>query len=176
MKRTYSLSPSHSHSHRHAVILLYTSHSWVNCKFPSSFCINYLCTSFYGCAKCRDSPSPPTPRSTRLRVATDRNSSCSGTKEVKGGGGGAHDIRRILHAHLKYVSAFLRQTETAATFITYWRLTAQGPKGETPFPPTYLHLSSATSLCKAAACIGAQQFSSAKSLNCSTNFARMKPT
>lgn len=66
------------------MILLYTSHSWVNCKFPSSFCINYLCTSFYGCAKCRDSPSPTLPV-TRLRVATDRNSSCSGTKEVKGG-------------------------------------------------------------------------------------------
>lgn len=50
---------THTHSHIDAVILLYTSHSWVNCKFPSSFCINYLCTSFYGCAKCRDTPPPP---------------------------------------------------------------------------------------------------------------------
>lgn len=52
---------THIHSDIYAVILLYTSHSWVNCKFPSSFCINYLCTSFYGCAKCRDTPPPRHP-------------------------------------------------------------------------------------------------------------------
>lgn len=135
MKRTYSLSLSLSHSHRHAVILLYTSHSWVNCKFPSSFCINYLCTSFYGCAKCRDSPSPIPPLPTRLRVATDRNSSCSGTKEVKGGGGGhtifdefcTHIWNMLVHFYGK------RKRQQLLSRIDGWLPRAR--RVNPPFPP-----------------------------------------